>query len=106
MRDDELGEVDPAIAIQEQVEVERSRAVRRAGPQPPRRGFQAPEQPEQIEGRQDGPAGGDGVQEVGLAWPAHGSGDVERRKGEPFDVRSEARESGGEGKLRRPDIPA
>ena len=77
MRNDELREVDPAVPVEEEVEVEGPWAVRFAGREPPRLGLEALEEPEQLERRQAGPAGGDGVQEVGLWRSAHGRREVE-----------------------------
>ena len=92
MRHDELREVDPAGAVQEEVEVEGSWAVRFVARKPARLRLEVLEESEQIERRQAGPAGGDGVQEVGLWRSAHGFGDVDGGEGESLEVRREARE--------------
>ena len=76
MRNDELREVDPAVSVEEKVEVEGPWAVRFAGREPLCLGLEALEESEQLERRQEGPACGDGVQEVGLWRTAHGRREV------------------------------
>ena len=77
MRDDELRQVDAAVSVEEEIEVEGPGAVWFADREPPSLRLEALEEPEQIERRQEGPAGGDGVHEVGLRWPTNGRREVE-----------------------------
>lgn len=90
MRHDEAGPIDPLVAVEEEVEVERPRAVLPGRPVAPLGGLDRVEEPEEHLRREGRPSDGDGVQEVGLGRPSDGRGAVEGGDDEALDPPGEA----------------
>lgn len=79
MREDEPGEGEDEVPVEEKVEVERPRTFAEEGPPAAGLRLETLEKREELERREARPPDGDGVQEVGLGRTADGGGPVERR---------------------------
>jgi hypothetical protein len=74
VREDEPGEAEDEVPVQEKVEVERPRSVAERGSRAACVRLDPLEHAEELEGREARPPDGDGVQEVGLGRTADGGG--------------------------------